>query len=211
MTWPLSRQVELTLNEVEGLIPPEVGLYLAHQASKVEAPNWIVNIGIYKGKSIGYLCAGAAAGVPVYGIDPWDLPDNASGRFGYAEMTTREAAFENIRKMQEVGVIRGDLKPGDHLVIEQNFSTKVAVRWDNPVGLIFIDGDHRYQSVLDDCLAWAPYVIPGGMMILDDWGTAKNPGVERAADRFVRLFDIPYRVEVERLAVFEIPETVNGF
>ena len=200
MTWPLTKRIEDYLDRVEGLIPNDVGLYLAEQASLVEPPNWIINIGVYKGKSVGYLSAGAAEGVSVFGIDPWDMPGNQTGRFRYANPATRAACLLNIRRMIDFGVMKGE-----SVFVEQDFSTKAAEIWDKPVGLVFIDGDHGYDSVLNDGLAWFPYVVKKGKLILDDYDTPRNPGVKQAAERLSSMWKIPYTVEVERLAVFDIP------
>lgn len=46
--------------------------------------------------------------------------------------------------------------------------------------LIFIDGDHSYQSVLDDIQAWINHLAPHGIMCGHDW-CDQFPEVERAA------------------------------
>jgi hypothetical protein len=42
---------------------------------------------------------------------------------------------------------------------------------------VYIDGDHRYESVLADCRAWQPKVRPGGVFAGHDWWL---PDVRRA-------------------------------
>jgi predicted O-methyltransferase YrrM len=37
-----------------------------------------------------------------------------------------------------------------------------------PLGLIFIDGSHAYESVLNDYQIWAKHLIPGGYLIFHD-------------------------------------------
>ena len=45
--------------------------------------------------------------------------------------------------------------------------------------VVFIDGDHAHQSVLDDIGAWLPLVKKGGMLCGDDWSPG-HPGVRKA-------------------------------
>jgi predicted O-methyltransferase YrrM len=40
--------------------------------------------------------------------------------------------------------------------------------WQTPLGLIFIDGSHAYESVLKDYQIWAKHVIIGGYLVFHD-------------------------------------------
>ena len=44
----------------------------------------------------------------------------------------------------------------------------VAKTWKRPVGVCFIDGDHRYEGARVDALGWHSHLIPGGYMAFDD-------------------------------------------
>ena len=51
---------------------------------------------------------------------------------------------------------------------------------DRQYGLIIVDGDHSREGVIAD-LAWVETIVaPGGVVILDDFGDAKWPGVQEA-------------------------------
>lgn len=58
-------------------------------------------------------------------------------------------------------------------------------RFDGPVHLLFVDGDHRYEGVRADIAGWAPKIPPGGVVAFHDFETApevaaKHAGVKRA-------------------------------
>jgi len=40
--------------------------------------------------------------------------------------------------------------------------------WNTKLGLIFIDGSHAYESVLNDYQIWAKHVLPGGYLVFHD-------------------------------------------
>lgn len=179
----------MELKDLTGLIPTEVGEFLAETASKVPAELAIVEIGSFKGKSTCYLASRAQA--HVYAIDPWYLPGNVTGRFGYADPATKQAFYDQVALMgfeEKITAIQG-------------FGADVGHFWDKPVGLLFVDGDHNYRSVIDDVRAWFPHLVPGAVIVLDDYATPRNPGVKKAADELARQLG-PYTIYAERLAVF---------
>jgi predicted O-methyltransferase YrrM len=54
------------------------------------------------------------------------------------------------------------------------------------VRLLFVDGSHDYEEVKADIEAWLPRVIPGGVIVFDDYfGTKPTWGVRRAVDELV--------------------------
>ncbi|MEE9913475.1 MAG: class I SAM-dependent methyltransferase [Deltaproteobacteria bacterium] len=44
----------------------------------------------------------------------------------------------------------------------------VGPAWNTGLGLVFIDGSHAYESVLNDYLIWAKHVLPGGYLVFHD-------------------------------------------
>lgn len=51
---------------------------------------------------------------------------------------------------------------------------------DDPIDLLYIDGDHDRQAVIDDFRAWSPVLREGAMVILDDFTHPEYPGVREA-------------------------------
>jgi predicted O-methyltransferase YrrM len=181
----------MILEDAVGLLNPGIGDALHDLATEVPANQAIVEIGSYKGKSTAYLAAGSKAGqgVPVYAVDPWDLPGNIAGKHGFTDPEVREAFEKQLRALRlwsRVTPIRA-------------FSTDAAHAWDGPlVGLLFIDGDHDEESVRADLEAWVPHLAPSHVVAFDDYATRRNPGVRAVVDTLVG-----YRVKIvaEHLAV----------
>lgn len=157
------------LAELHGLVAPEVGLRLAELATEVAAERAIVEIGAYHGKSSCYLAEGARVGhgAPVFSIDAWDLSGNVTGKHGYAEPDTFPMWQRQVESMGLAG----------HVTPIRAFSLDAARDWTQTIGLLFIDASHFYRDVKNDYEAWTPFVGDGGIIVFDDYGTRRNPGV----------------------------------
>lgn len=172
---PLTPEQLTRLAALEGLIPEAVGLRLAQLASEVPLQQCIVEIGSYKGRSTAYLASGARAGLeaPVFAIDPWDLPGNVGGRFGFDQGATRAAFHAQLA--------RAGIAP--QVTPFRAFSRELAKWWQRPIGLLYIDGSHLERDVRADWEAWRPHLAHPAVVAFDDYRTARNPGVERVVDR----------------------------
>lgn len=148
---------------MKGLVEVDEGRRLAELAAQVPADQSIVEIGSHRGLSSCWLIHGSRSGhgAHVTCIDPWPLygaevddPDAP-----WAE----EGAFERWSK-------NVDLISGWPLVTPlRSTAIDVAKTWAKPVGLLFHDANHAYQAVVDDYLAWLPYLVPGAWVAVHDF------------------------------------------
>lgn len=178
------------LAALSGLVSPEVGEVLAALAAEVPADKAIVEVGSFRGKSTCYLASGAkdGRGARVYAVDAWDLDGNVTGRFGFAEPSARETFDAQVRSM----------RLASRITPLQGFSVDVAGRWSGPpIGLLFIDGDHSAAAVRADFDAWSPHLAAGAVVVFDDYGTPKNPGVREVVDTLAG----DWRIEAGQLAI----------
>jgi len=56
----------------------------------------------------------------------------------------------------------------DNVVPMVTQSEVAARKWAMPLGLVFIDGGHSYQTALSDYRCWSPHVLPGGLLVFHD-------------------------------------------
>lgn len=175
------------IHGLRGLVPPKVGWALTRYAQEAVGP--IVELGAFRGQSTAYLAAGArwVGGETVHAFDAWDLPGNLPGKRDRFIEPDGQEEFE--RQLRSVGL-------WSQVKATKAFTTDAAKDWSGPVGLLFIDADHHYESVKADFEAWRPHLMPDATVLFDDWGTPKNPGVKQFTDELGR-----YEVEAERLAV----------
>lgn len=174
--------------DVEGWLSEKEGLYLYSLARLVSKLGCIVEIGSWKGKSTIWLAMGSQAvgGGKVYAVDP-HTPDGSS-----------EKAFrENIKK---AGV--------ESIVVPMVMSSIEAVQgWQKPIGILWIDGDHKYRGVRSDFFGWYPHVVEGGVIALHD--TLNRKGVRKFVHRQIQPLVQRHRVLVldqvdEMLAVRKV-------
>jgi predicted O-methyltransferase YrrM len=140
---------------VQGSITEAEAAELMRLASDVPADTCIVEVGSHRGRSTAALALGAK-GAPVYAIEPHEPFQGMYGStFGPED---RRAFFEN---MLRVGVVE-DVR----LV---NLSSEVVSRgWTQPIGLLWLDGDHTLEGVRRDFEAWEPFLLPGGVVAFHD-------------------------------------------
>jgi hypothetical protein len=141
----------------------------------------IVEIGSFRGRSTVACALGARAGrgARVYAVDPF---------------------------VPFVGLCGGRVEPGDKTHLLRNLllagiadevwlihapSAQAAEGWQEPVALLWIDGDHSYAAVREDVDSWARYVVRGGVLAFHDstdpaLGASRVVGELLAQGRFER-------------------------
>lgn len=139
----------------------------------------IVEIGSAWGKSTIMLAQGSKDRhrEKVYAIDPhtgdpWFLSDGG--------ITRHDSLGEFVKNIQLF-----DLTAQVIPVVAT--SNDAAATLDiGPIRLLFIDGLHTYEGVRSDIERWVPRVVPGGIVVFDDYlNTRDGVGVKRAVDELL--------------------------
>jgi len=129
----------------------------------------IVAIGSYRGQMD---CALALhAHVPVYCIDPRDAPGTHYGDVDRPYWMLNVLALGVAEKVRPIN-------------LSSHLASKVL---DSPIGLLFIDGDHSFDSVYSDLQDWLPHMLEGGLVALHDSNMAD---VIRATERWHQYLDL---------------------
>lgn len=177
----------------EGWLGADEARLLLSRAAAVGPDQTIVEIGNYRGRSTVALALGsrAGAGVQVTTFDPHTpFVGPRGGRFGHAD---QEALYANL--------IRAGV--GALVSVVTLDARLVGPVWPaRNVGLLFIDGDHRYEAVRADFLTWAPHLVPGATVIFDD---VDFGDVARCLAEFVADGRLIRRETVGKVGRFEAP------
>ena len=136
--------------QIEGLIHPREGLLLYTLARRSASVGNVVEIGSYLGRSTWYLVQGLKdAGSPykVISIDP------------HVDPRQRDAYFATLESHELMDWV--DPRVGFSHDVSHSFE-------DDPVGMLWIDGDHSYRAAKEDFEDWFPRLALGGWFAMHD-------------------------------------------
>lgn len=88
----------------------------------------------------------------------------------------RQFMFNMIHEGLEKNIVPLPLPSAQASILLQRMNIKVP--------LVYIDAGHDYQSVFEDIQNYWPFVIEGGVLFGDDFGTESWPGVTQAVTEF---------------------------
>jgi predicted O-methyltransferase YrrM len=146
---------------------PEERLLLYHLGRKEAQGTIFLEIGSYLGASSCFLAAAARErGGVLHCVDTWSNEAMSEGRRDtWEEFRTNTMPF--------AGVIRA----------HRGFSTDMAVDFEDPIALLFMDGDHSYDACKADLEAWFPHLAQGALLVMHDFGWAE--GVKRVVEEII--------------------------
>lgn len=132
--------------------------------SELERESVVVEVGSYCGRSSSLL--GQIALSEGHELSCVDIFVS-----GAPNVTDVEAEF---RKNMPRDIVKYQL-----LVMESRRASKLFK--DNEIDFLFIDGDHLYKGVKDDCDYWLPKLKPGSIVCFHDYYSSWD-GVKQAVD-----------------------------
>ena len=168
-------EVKPLIADVPGWLTDEEGEALYDLARACTGKGVIVEIGSWKGKSTICLGRGSKAGasVPIYAIDP-----HADYRFGDFKANIDRAEINDL------------------VTAIPSLSQPAADDFHQPIELLFVDGSHEYDLVLEDFEKWVPKVVDGGWVAFHDttWTAGPRKVVGHAIYRSRRFKDARFVV-----------------
>ncbi len=142
---------------------------LGEYVKKLKSGDVYFEVGTQFGKSIASAIFQSPEGVKFYTCDVIDQPHIIGEKISLS----REEFFKVSEFGDAVTFIRAD-------------SLEIAKNWNKEeLAMVFIDGDHSYESVKADILAWEPHLKHGGFMLFHDYDHPQF-GVKRAVDELIR-------------------------
>jgi len=159
-------------------------LYTIWQAVESLPPSAraVAEVGVYRGGSAWFMADAlrrSGREMPFYVCDTFqghvEVDDSVDGAHRPGVQFTRVKAEKVAKYLREFPFIRmqvGDIR-----------ETAPAFAGESAFGLVHLDVD--VYPITRFCLDFfGPRVVPGGMMVMDDYGTTTCEGVKRAVDEF---------------------------
>ena len=169
---------------IKGWMTPGELEFLAELASESDI---IVEFGCYHGRSTRAL-GDNARGI-VYAVDTWakEYWDYDGKPIGLMHDNNVETFKENLKDLIKAGK-----------VIPCVCKT-VFFNLDRYADFIFIDADHRYESVKADIARAKQLIKPGGIIAGHDYTDGYSPGVKKAVDEAFPICEVSNSIWCVRL------------
>lgn len=147
-----------------------------------------VEVGAFLGKSTSFMAVeinNSGKEILFDVVDTWEgSVEHQLGEKHQQSVVQEGTLFDNFKR---------NMKPVAHLINPVRCaSVEAAKRYeDRSLDFVFLDADHRYESVKADILAWRPKVKPGGYIGGHDFQTLFL-GVVKAVEEEFSVFDVYY-------------------
>lgn len=142
-------------------------IWLATNASHCST---IVEFGSLHGRSTRALADNASEGARIWAVDPWGGKYMTDDGSVVANVYTHVMPYfkQNLRDHISIG----------RVIPVRNYSHRFEL--DEKVDMVFIDGDHRFESCYRDIVKAKSLLKPGGLLCGHDYKHPLWPGVELA-------------------------------
>jgi len=137
----------------------------------------IVEFGSYLGRSTRALADNAPDDAKIYTVDPWNGPYKLEDG-NDLEVVNTYVMPQFVTNLQE-HVLSGKVIP------IRNFSYNFDLPNHEFADMVFIDGDHRYSTVIKDINKAMWLLKPNGIICGHDYAFSTWPGVKKAVDELL--------------------------
>lgn len=124
-----------------------------------------LEVGVYKGQTptlISLLARKSNKSARTFGVSPLD---DSGDDFSHYEATDYRSAIMNLQT-------HADLRGSERVRLiagrSNDDAAKTACRSVAPFNVIYIDGSHRYEDVVEDIIVYREMLMEGGFFVMDD-------------------------------------------
>lgn len=157
------------IERIKGFLDPEEGMRLFDTALEASRLGPCLEIGSYCGKSAIYLGTGCKAGNTVlFSVDHHRGSEEQQPGEEYFDPELFDA---RTYQMDTFPLFRKtiDLFSLENTVVPVVCRSEIAARaWATPLGLVFIDGGHAFETALTDYRNWAEHIVLKGYLLIHD-------------------------------------------
>lgn len=142
-----------------GFLSESEGRFLVLAAAAAPATGTILEIGSFKGKStVGLASIARHYGLGrIVAVDPFTAPSETDPDLAGAS-SSYDAFVVSFRGTQLE----------EQVEVHRAFSQDLALRWDRPLRLLWIDGDHTFEGAKRDLALYRRFLTPGAIVAIHD-------------------------------------------
>ena len=185
------QELSQKFDNISGYLDPAEGYTLMLLAQSGTGKGEIVEIGSFLGLSTCWMAFGAKRGMreKVTAVDHFQgSPEHQKGREFESKHLLRDGStYKKFEKNLKLMRLKSWVRP---LVAD---SHEAARDWGRPIRLLFIDGDHSYESSKRDFQDWSGFIVPTGYLALHDVGVWE--GVTKLYREILERHKDRYRLE----------------
>ncbi|MGD0170020.1 MAG: class I SAM-dependent methyltransferase [Smithella sp.] len=157
------------INKVKGFLDEREADYLYKLALKAGKNGPCLEIGSYCGKSSVYIGTACKENSTVlFSIDHHTGSEEQQPGEAYFDPDLFDKETGKVDTLKHFRKTIADFDLEDVVIPVIGCSALIGSVWKTPLSLIFIDGSHAYESVLNDYNIWANNLIPGGYLLFHD-------------------------------------------
>jgi predicted O-methyltransferase YrrM len=177
---------------IPGWLHPDQAAMVCHLA-RLCPDGPIVEIGSFKGKSTVFIARAMKKTNTLTAIDPHLLTYAGDERDLDGRYRNEVTSWDDFQRTLH------EWKLQDTVDVIRDYSHEVVKRWDAPIAFLWIDGDHREESVSRDIADWIDRVAPGGFAGFHDThpGHAGHGGPRKALEKAGFLADHGFETWLE--------------
>jgi len=176
--------------KVKGFLAADEGRALYDIAMEAAMLGPCLEIGSFCGKSAVYIgSACREKGVTLFTIDHHRGSEEQQPGQLYFDPDIYD---EKRGEINSLPLLRNTLRKAglEDTVIPMITGSGVAVRnWATPLGMVFIDGGHSYESALSDYQNWGPHLLGGGFLVFHDIYTDPSKGGQAPRQVYTKALD----------------------
>ena len=152
----------------KGFLPVDEGEAL-HGAALGAAPGTWLEVGTYCGKSTLHLGAAArAVGAHLVTLDHHRGSEENQPGWEWHDATLVDPHTGRLETLPSLRHALWDAGLDDVVSVLVATTQQVAGWWSTPLTLLFLDGNHTEEVAQQDYAAFAPHLVPGGLLAVHD-------------------------------------------
>ncbi len=152
----------------KGFLPVEEGAAL-HAAALGALPGLWMEVGTYCGKSTVHLGAAArAVGAALVTLDHHRGSEENQPGWEWHDASLVDSRTGRLETLPALRRTLWDAGLDDVVSVLVAHTQQVALWWSSPLSLLFLDGNHTEEVAQHDYAAFAPHLVPGGLLLVHD-------------------------------------------